>query len=81
MSATNAKQQNKTSYHIIISYCLHASIETKLPLAEAAAFFSGGRLLGWLGLGSSGLLGLRGRATSCFCHDDSASPNVVVVCS
>ena len=41
MSA-NAKQQNKTftSYNVI-SYCLHASIETKLPLAEAAAFCSG----------------------------------------
>ena len=32
----------KQNIHIyIISYCLHASIETKLPLAEAAAFFSG----------------------------------------
>ena len=40
MSA-NAKQQNKTFTSYIISYCLHASIETKLPLAEAAAFFSG----------------------------------------
>ena len=42
MSANNAKQQNKTfTSYIIISYCLHASIETKLSLAEAAAFFSG----------------------------------------
>ena len=40
--SANAKQQNKTftSYNVI-SYCLHASMLTKLPLAEAAAFFSG----------------------------------------